>query len=463
MSGEPTLRKGSAGPFVVLLQGRLAAHGFDPGPADGDFGDATLAAVVAFQGSQHLVADGIVGNQTWAALNNEPAQPPGVSTGTAAPPTPSPSIGPSVEPPVSAGLPGVHVVLSDGPYIFDGGRVQYSARNVGNTATTDVSVFDVVVITNASNEEVFEHIFQRTEAEPLGVGEPYTNELQLPAIFQPGDYTLFVTVDAERDKTHGYVEFTVEGEDPPPPPPGGSDGPVAFIVFETQPDQLLEYNGRNAGDATAPIDSVVDLLTITDAQGVPVHQDTFVLQQQLLPDAMYFNRFPMPGLQQGEYTAMVTIDIRGSSITSEPVSLHVGFSPPPLTPGPSSVMIDGDFGVDTSTGAAPCTVSNVGQGSVIADGIRAVLSVTTSDGEAAFSDSKTNHVQVDPGGGFTFPFVVPVEQFEPGPYRAQVNTHVDGQVTDGRTTEFFIEERRTPSGYPSEAPSVPVDENFFDE
>jgi hypothetical protein len=67
-AAQPTLRLGSKGPAVVELQKKLAAKGFSPGTADGDFGPKTLAAVKSFQKAHHLVADGVVGPKTWAAL-----------------------------------------------------------------------------------------------------------------------------------------------------------------------------------------------------------------------------------------------------------------------------------------------------------------------------------------------------------------------------------------------------------
>lgn len=56
------------GPDVAQVQQRLAALGYDPGPADGIFGRRTEAAVKSFQRSRGLVVDGIVGPGTWAAL-----------------------------------------------------------------------------------------------------------------------------------------------------------------------------------------------------------------------------------------------------------------------------------------------------------------------------------------------------------------------------------------------------------
>lgn len=59
---------GSNGLDVVRLQKRLAKKGFDPGDADGIFGDNTRGAVVNFQKSMKLLDDGIVGVQTRKAL-----------------------------------------------------------------------------------------------------------------------------------------------------------------------------------------------------------------------------------------------------------------------------------------------------------------------------------------------------------------------------------------------------------
>jgi peptidoglycan L-alanyl-D-glutamate endopeptidase CwlK len=63
-----TLRRGATGVEVAKLQTRLKERGFDPGSIDGDFGGGTEAAVLAFQKSEGLVADGVVGARTWVAL-----------------------------------------------------------------------------------------------------------------------------------------------------------------------------------------------------------------------------------------------------------------------------------------------------------------------------------------------------------------------------------------------------------
>jgi peptidoglycan hydrolase-like protein with peptidoglycan-binding domain len=62
------LKEGSSGPEVAKLQETLREFGFNPGLIDGDFGPATKAAVIAFQKSAGLLADGIAGPRTQGAL-----------------------------------------------------------------------------------------------------------------------------------------------------------------------------------------------------------------------------------------------------------------------------------------------------------------------------------------------------------------------------------------------------------
>lgn len=76
-----TLREGSQGDDVLSLQRRLKEKGFNPGALDGVFGPGTEAAVLAFQQSDGLEADGIVGPQTAAALGFAAAELPPAPAG----------------------------------------------------------------------------------------------------------------------------------------------------------------------------------------------------------------------------------------------------------------------------------------------------------------------------------------------------------------------------------------------
>lgn len=62
------LRYSSKGPSVELLQLALNRAGFGPLATDGNFGEKTKNAVIRFQASNGLSADGIVGPQTHQAL-----------------------------------------------------------------------------------------------------------------------------------------------------------------------------------------------------------------------------------------------------------------------------------------------------------------------------------------------------------------------------------------------------------
>jgi peptidoglycan hydrolase-like protein with peptidoglycan-binding domain len=65
------LRRGVNGTTVRALQAILNMLGYNSGPVDGLFGSRTNAAVLIFQQSQNLTADGIVGIQSRAALSQE--------------------------------------------------------------------------------------------------------------------------------------------------------------------------------------------------------------------------------------------------------------------------------------------------------------------------------------------------------------------------------------------------------
>jgi peptidoglycan hydrolase-like protein with peptidoglycan-binding domain len=66
----PNLRVRSRGPVVLAVQRHLTQKELYTGPIDGRFGEQTESAVRAFQSSQNLTADGVVGPATWAALGD---------------------------------------------------------------------------------------------------------------------------------------------------------------------------------------------------------------------------------------------------------------------------------------------------------------------------------------------------------------------------------------------------------
>jgi peptidoglycan hydrolase-like protein with peptidoglycan-binding domain len=68
LSGSGYRQAGGSG-RVRVLQRRLAALGFSPGPIDGRYGPLTTQAVERFQRGYDLTVDGIVGTHSLAALN----------------------------------------------------------------------------------------------------------------------------------------------------------------------------------------------------------------------------------------------------------------------------------------------------------------------------------------------------------------------------------------------------------
>ena len=68
-----SLKKGSSGSDVKAVQRRLKNLGYYNGEIDGDYGDATVAAVRAFQKANGLAVDGKVGSKTLAKLNSSTA------------------------------------------------------------------------------------------------------------------------------------------------------------------------------------------------------------------------------------------------------------------------------------------------------------------------------------------------------------------------------------------------------
>lgn len=70
-AGYPTLRQGSRGVYVLILQDALNALGYTTYTLDGVFGGNTRNALIAFQRNNGLGSDGVCGCSTWTRLVNE--------------------------------------------------------------------------------------------------------------------------------------------------------------------------------------------------------------------------------------------------------------------------------------------------------------------------------------------------------------------------------------------------------
>ena len=69
--GYPLIRQGSRGVYVLIAQEDLNTLGFRTGGLDGVFGAQTRNAVINYQRSRCLTAEGIVGCNTWLSLQED--------------------------------------------------------------------------------------------------------------------------------------------------------------------------------------------------------------------------------------------------------------------------------------------------------------------------------------------------------------------------------------------------------
>lgn len=69
--GFPLIRRGSVSNYVLIAQDDLNTLGFRTGGLDGIFGSATQSATINYQKSRGLIADGIVGCNTWRSLQED--------------------------------------------------------------------------------------------------------------------------------------------------------------------------------------------------------------------------------------------------------------------------------------------------------------------------------------------------------------------------------------------------------
>ncbi len=69
--GFPQLKRGSVSNYVLIAQDDLNTLGYNTNGLDGIFGPATQNAVKAYQRSKGLAIDGIVGCNTWRALQED--------------------------------------------------------------------------------------------------------------------------------------------------------------------------------------------------------------------------------------------------------------------------------------------------------------------------------------------------------------------------------------------------------
>ena len=70
-AGYMQIKQGSISNYVLIAQDDLNTLGYRTGGLDGIFGSQTRNAVIAYQRSRGLSADGIVGCNTWRSLQED--------------------------------------------------------------------------------------------------------------------------------------------------------------------------------------------------------------------------------------------------------------------------------------------------------------------------------------------------------------------------------------------------------
>ncbi len=130
---DGVLRQGERGPEIVALQTQLNTLGFkdDRGNAlvpDGDFGNSTKQAVVAFQRARRIDDDGVVGTDTFAALRQ------------AAPAIQTPAPSASAQAQTVAGTTALSNLIGSG----EGGYNSYN-RGVAGDSRTPINLSDMTI------------------------------------------------------------------------------------------------------------------------------------------------------------------------------------------------------------------------------------------------------------------------------------------------------------------------------
>jgi peptidoglycan hydrolase-like protein with peptidoglycan-binding domain len=246
---EPTLRLGDQGRdgWVEYLQQLLNARSGLAVPTTGEFDAATHAAVINFQRGNHLVnggppllVDGVVGNQTWAALRQE--APRAIGTDGLAPHA------------FQEQGPEARWFTEQGPPSFDPARdtLVIVAVNTGNVDFVQGTFPASGTITNdATGSVVNVTLTSATRGgQPAPPGDAFeygvvgVSGLRLPI----GTYTMVATMDPQLGGDQATFVVQV-GDDPPPAQKPGSTEPefgIRILAMDANAD-FVAYRAQAIG------------------------------------------------------------------------------------------------------------------------------------------------------------------------------------------------------------------------
>jgi len=223
---EFTLGSGDSHPAVRRVHELLAAIPWidfqDPGPEATLYDDATRQAVMEFQRSQGLVANGVVDRDTYLALHNP--VPPVEEQPTATPPKESPP--PTEEPPAESPPPDTGDSVANRPTHIDGQPVLYLTFDDGPHATYTPQILETLAQYNARGQQI--------PAAANIVGDSYrTGNYQANHTFSHVDLTTIGqgNFEGEIRNTYTAIQDATGGQDNGRskllclrPPYGASDG-----------------------------------------------------------------------------------------------------------------------------------------------------------------------------------------------------------------------------------------------
>jgi hypothetical protein len=229
-SEQPTLRKGddSSDGWVEYMQS-LLNHQFDEDvvPHNGKFDSETEKWVIKFQEREKLAVDGIVGNQTWAALREAKPQKPGTDERTPH----------SYE---EKGAEGRWMTedASFVQYAKDTDELVMAVMSVGDAAI-DKFEATIRVIANGSDDTISVVIgppFSEADS-----GDAHAHRVRIPrfrATYGPGthDVEAYLPQELGGDQWKGNVEIP----DSSTPPPVGGPGSVSFTITDSKTGLPIE-------------------------------------------------------------------------------------------------------------------------------------------------------------------------------------------------------------------------------
>ena len=230
-----SLKNGSTGAEVKKMQQRLKALGYLKGSADGDFGDATEAAVKAFQARNGLTVDGKAGTATLNKLYSStalkattaPTNTPKPTAKPTATPTPRPTATPkadSLDYYLRQGSSGTKVRTLQNRLIELGWLEGTADGKYGNATEYAVKAF----------QARYSSLWKDGIAGPdtlkilygAGAATTKTPAASLGISLEPGDQNDAVKAMQKRLKELGFYTKTIDGE-------YGTSTKAAVIAFQT--------------------------------------------------------------------------------------------------------------------------------------------------------------------------------------------------------------------------------------